>query len=82
MHSIIDLFCVILTINHKPVKEREPKRFLPPTQKEVFDYMKDRGVVEIQAHEEADKFVNYFESVGWIVGRTKKPMKSWKSWHL
>lgn len=54
-------------------------RFAPPTIEEVESQCLQIGLPAI----EATKFVNYYESKGWIVGRSK--MKSWKhslaNWH-
>ena len=47
-------------------------RFRPPTLEEVKSYILEKGI-EI----DAERFVAYYESNGWMVGRNK--MKSWKS---
>lgn len=48
-------------------------RFAPPSQGEVEGY-----ALEIHmAKPECEKFINYYESNGWKVGRN--PMKSWKA---
>jgi hypothetical protein len=47
-------------------------RFCPPTLEEVQSYVLDKGI-EI----DAERFVAYYDSNGWMVGRNK--MKSWKS---
>lgn len=47
-------------------------RFCPPTLEEVQSYVLEKGI-EI----DAEKFVAYYDSNGWMVGRNK--MKSWKS---
>jgi hypothetical protein len=53
-------------------------RFRPPTLEEVKSYLLEKGI-EI----DAERFVAYYESNGWMVGRNK--MKNWKSaivtWH-
>ena len=53
-------------------------RFRPPTLEEVKSYILEKGI-EI----DAERFVAYYESNGWMVGRNK--MKNWKSaivtWH-
>lgn len=54
----------------------ERKRFTPPSKQEVYDYMITLVEQKI-AHTESDKFINYYESNGWMVGKNK--MKSWKS---
>lgn len=57
-------------------KEIENKSiFTKPTQEEVEAEMKLK-IDEWNAKREAIKFINYYESVGWSVGKHK--MKSWK----
>lgn len=61
------------TTNDKP--QNKSFRFVKPSQEDVFNYMVEK---EFEfAKNEAVKFVNFFESKGWKVGKT--PMKSWKS---
>ena len=48
-------------------------RFSPPSVVEVAAYLKEQGAPV----SEAEKFCNYHESRGWVVG--KNPMKSWKA---
>ena len=56
-------------------KERNgASRFTPPTQKEIFDYMTERG---FSNKSEAEKFFDYYSSKGWVVGKSK--MKDWKA---
>lgn len=57
----------------EPVKEPS-KRFAPPTQEQVFEYMQERDFAH---RKEAESFVNFYESKGWMVGRSK--MKDWKA---
>ena len=63
----------------KEIKERkESKVFTTPTKDEVYNYMNiekniDWNIAEI----EADKFINFYESNGWKVGKNK--MKNWKA---
>ena len=47
-------------------------RFTPPKLKDVLEYTKSRPV-EI----DAEKFLNFYESKGWMVGKNK--MKDWKA---
>lgn len=49
-------------------------RFTPPTQEDVLQYMIERGV---NSKSEAEKFVDYYSSKGWLVGKSK--MKDWKA---
>lgn len=48
------------------------KRFIPPKPEEVRAYMHGRGTPI-----DADSFCDYWESVGWMRGKTK--MKDWKA---
>ena len=50
----------------------KPRRFTPPTLQEV----KSR-ISEMNYSIDAERFMNYYESNGWMVGRNK--MKDWKS---
>jgi hypothetical protein len=45
-----------------------------PTVEEVEDYCVSRlnGI-------SGGAFVDYYESCGWVVGKSKKPMKSWQA---
>lgn len=47
--------------------------FIPPTFEEVQAYMQDEKMPPI----EAEKFFNFHQSKGWVVG--KSPMKDWKA---
>ena len=48
------------------------KRFTPPTLEEVKAYCAER-----KNNVDAERFINYYESNGWKVG--KNPMKDWKA---
>lgn len=65
-------------LSHDPnsVPKTYPKssRFTPPTQEEVFDYMKEK---DFPYSKEAETFINFYECKGWLVGKTK--MKNWKA---
>ena len=56
----------------KKTKESKPKRFVPPTLDEVKAYCQERNNNVIP-----EKFIDYYESNGWKVGRN--PMKDWKA---
>lgn len=56
----------------KEVKQK--KRFTPPTNKEVNQYIKEKFP---DANFSADKFIAHYESNGWMVGKNK--MKDWKA---
>jgi len=66
-----------LTTNQEPVKESraKAKRFSPPSQDQAAMYFHE--LLNPNAKLEAEKFVDYWESVGWMRGRTK--MKCWKA---
>ena len=53
-------------------KEAKRKRFVAPTLEELKAYISEKGYTF-----DAERFLNYYESNGWRVG--KNPMKSWKS---
>ena len=52
--------------------ETRTRRFTPPTLEEVVDYVHERG-----ASVDAQKFIDFYASKGWMVG--KNPMKDWKA---
>jgi len=56
----------------KDQKKGTSRRFTPPSLKEVEQYCQERSnSVDPKA------FINFYESKGWVVGKTK--MKSWKA---
>jgi len=55
--------------NIKPLK-----RFVPPTLEEIEEYCHER-----QNHVSPYRFFDYYESVGWCVGKTGRQMKDWKA---
>ena len=60
-----------IDINKKENYIKE-KKFKKPTVEEVESYCKER-----KNNIDANKFVDYYDSIGWLVG--KKPMKDWKA---
>lgn len=58
--------------NNSNICAESTKRFLPPTQQEVEEVIKEKGY-----HFSAEEFIAYYESNGWKVGRNQ--MKSWKA---
>lgn len=52
--------------------KRKEKRFVPPTLEEVQAYITENNYII-----DAQKFIDYYQSNGWIVGKTK--MKDWKA---
>jgi len=49
-----------------------PKRFTPPSVYEVSTYCQEQGL-----DVDADRFVDFYETKGWMVGKSK--MKDWKA---
>ena len=49
------------------------KRFAPPTLQEVKDYCLKMGYT----HVDAERFIDYYTSNGWMVGKNR--MKDWKA---
>ena len=48
------------------------KRFTPPTREEIVSFCQENGLTV-----DPDRFINHYESIGWMVGRNK--MKDWKA---
>ena len=66
----------VTVVAHKEgesVRARAP-RFAKPSIQELAEYIELKGYTF-----SASDFFDYYESVGWVVGRTRKPMKSWKA---
>lgn len=53
-------------------KTSTKKRFIKPTVEEIDKYISEKGL-----HFDAEGFYDYYESKGWLVG--KSPMKDWKA---
>lgn len=58
--------------NKKPKTANKSKRFKKPTVEEVKAYCEEKGYTNV----DAERFINYYESKGWLVG--KSPMKNWE----
>jgi len=56
----------------KPKKKTKTKKFKKPKVSEIEEYCKER-----KNNVDSEKFYNYYESKGWLVG--KSPMKNWKA---
>lgn len=63
---------VNVNVNDKGSIVAKTKRFRPPTVQEVEDYAREKGYSV-----DAERFVDFYESKGWVVGRAK--MKDWKA---
>lgn len=59
--------------DYKEEYKGERGRFAPPTRDEVAAYAREKGYDGFPV----DRFIAYYESNGWMVGRSK--MKSWKA---
>ncbi len=56
----------------KVVKKKSAARFTPPTLEDVANYAHEKGYAI-----NAERFISYYESVGWRVGRNQ--MKDWRA---
>ena len=64
-----------VNVNVKNKRERENK-FSPPAKEDVVELMFEK-LDEFSAMGEADKFINFYQSKNWMVGKTK--MKDWRA---
>lgn len=58
-------------------KTSSRKNFIKPTFDEVKNYFS-----ELNNHDpeyNAHKFINYYQSINWVIGRSRTPMKDWKA---
>lgn len=58
----------------KKEKRSKESKFIKPSIEDVVGYITERGVLESS---EAEKFHDFYESKGWMVGKNK--MKNWKA---
>lgn len=73
--AVNDNVNVNVTVNDNVINKN--KRFTPPTLSEVYDYMVEKGMSETEAQTQSSKFINYYDSNGWKVGKNK--MQKWRS---
>jgi len=52
--------------------------FKKPSVPELTDAFMQGGMEAAVAESMAQKFLSYYESCGWVIGRTRKPMRSWR----
>jgi len=71
--NVNDNVNVNANVNNK--RERENK-FSPPAKEDVVELMFEK-LDEFSAMGEADKFINFYQSKNWMVGKTK--MKDWRA---
>lgn len=57
---------------NKKLKKKGSTSFVPPTLEEVEAYVKEKGF-----HFDAEHFISFYQSKGWMVGKNK--MKDWKA---
>lgn len=51
------------------------KRFVPPGPGELAQYATEIGYPDF----DAQAFLDYYEACGWVVGKARKPMVSWRA---
>ncbi len=54
---------------------KAPKKFIKPSTDQIQEYIQERGITSFTAQDFYDKN----ESIGWLVGKNKTPMKDWKA---
>lgn len=50
------------------------QRFIKPTISDVEEYCKSKGY-----NIDAEYFINYYETNGWVQGKNRKPIRNWKA---
>jgi predicted phage replisome organizer len=55
----------------------EKKKFHPPTLGEIIDYCRERKSQGHKNNVDAERFIDYYTSKGWMIGKNK--MKDWKA---
>jgi hypothetical protein len=63
-----------VSLQKPPTQQSSSKRFSKPSVEEVAAYCEER-----QNGINAQKFVDHYETVGWVVGKSRTPMKDWRS---
>lgn len=72
IHPTIPLDSNTLSLTDSDKEQKKPTKFIPPTVEEVETYCKER-----KNNVDAENFVDFYESKGWVVGKSK--MKNWKA---
>lgn len=70
--TVTDTVTDIVSVNGIEKDAQKRKKFVPPTVDEVKAYCSERN-----NNIDADRFVNHYDSNGWMVGKNK--MKDWKA---
>jgi hypothetical protein len=77
-----EIITLLEDFKNTEVADTPSKKFIPPTLKDVENYLVLQNV--LNPVENAERFVNFYEAKGWMIGKNK--MKSWqsavKSWNL
>ena len=68
--SEVDTNCTLRLDKNSIDKNRDS---IPPSVADVDKYIKENNLLYV----DAESFINYYESIGWMIGKHK--MKSWKS---
>jgi hypothetical protein len=82
--EVQDSLDTVVQTNKKNKEKNKEKgsRFAPPTVAQVREYAESHGYKGF----DADRFVNYYAAIGWVVGKSRIPMKDWKpavvGWHF
>jgi len=67
-------YIVICTDYGESFKHEKKSRFVPPTPEEVNVYAKN-----INFEIDSKGFCDYYNTIGWVVGKSRKPMCDWKA---
>lgn len=60
------------------ILEDSKKPFKKPNLEELTEALKAGGLEAAAALVEAKKFLNHYVTVGWVVGKARKPMQNWR----
>jgi len=65
----------------KPPQKQKPKKpkFQKPTIDQIVDYKNELNAQGKNYISDPQQFFDYHESAGWVIGKSLKPMKCWKS---
>lgn len=66
------------TTNNTNKSNKNKSAFKKPSVVDLANYFIGKEVKPALAKSEAEAFIEYYESVGWVVGKNKKPMANWK----
>lgn len=75
---LVDNLTAYATKNFPKLIKKKRKVFVKPTVQELQAQFIEKGLPKDVANTQANKFFNYFDSCGWVIGKSRKPMVSWK----